>query len=274
MKHTFWLMPTTAMAYAVALSCTALPIEALSKKGGSTITMTIVYDNNSSRPDLRAAWGFGCFIEGLEKNILFDTGGDGRILLSNMERLGISPQQVNIVFLSHVHGDHTGGLTALLERNHDVTVFLPRSFPEKMKAAIRERKAKVVEVREPQKVCPGAFSTGEMGTFIKEQSLYIPVKGGIAVITGCAHPGVVKIVSKASELSKTGPSLVLGGFHMAGFSDRRINSVISGFKTLGVGKAAPCHCSGDRTRELFSQAFGSQFIKAEVGSVIKLQPAR
>ncbi|NQT81848.1 hypothetical protein HQ563_02410 [bacterium] len=82
------------------------------------------------------------------------------------------------------------------------------------------------------------------------------------------------IVSKASELSKTGPSLVLGGFHMAGFSDRRINTVISSFKTLGVGKAAPCHCSGDRTRELFSQAFGSQFIKAEVGSVIKLQPAR
>jgi len=233
-----------------------------------------VYDNYISRPDLRTAWGFACFIEGLEKTILFDTGGDGRLLLSNMEKLGIAPEKVSIIFLSHVHADHTGGLPAVLEKNHDFTVFLPSSFPKKMKDSIRTMKAKVVEVKKPMEVCRDAFSTGEMGTFIKEQSLYIPVKGGVAVITGCAHPGIVKIALRARELSKTRPSLALGGFHMAGFPDRRINSVIKDLKELGVVRAAPCHCSGDRTRELFSHAFGGQFIKVGVGSVIKLERAK
>ncbi len=213
--------------------------------------MTILYDNNSFRPDLQTAWGFACFIEGTEKTILFDTGGDGQILLSNMEKLRISPEKVDIVFLSHVHGDHTGGLDALLKKNHNVTVFLPISFPEKMKAGIREKKAKVVEVKQPQAVC----------------------QGGIAIITGCAHPGIVSIVAKANELSKSRPVLTLGGFHMAGFSDKRIEAVIGKLRELGLVRIAPCHCSGDRTRELFSEAYGNQFIGAGAGSVIKLELA-
>ena len=254
-------------------ACEAIADQAISRKKNGIVTMTIVYDNNSFRPDLRAAWGFACFIEGLEKTILFDTGGDGRVLLSNMEKLGISPEKIDFIFLSHVHGDHTGGLGAVLERNHNVTVFLPASFPETMKAAPRSMKAKVIEVKNPMSVCQDAFSTGEMGTLIKEQALYVRVRGGMGVITGCAHPGIVKIVSKASELSEAVPCLVTGGFHMGGWSKKRIESVISDFKKLGVMKVAPCHCSGDRSRKMFSEAFRSQFIKAGVGSVVTLEPA-
>lgn len=238
------------------------------------MTITVVYDNNSGRPELQSAWGFACFIEGLEKTFLFDTGGDGRILLANMEKLGVAPKKVDLVFLSHVHGDHTGGLGALLEQNHDVTVFLPSSFPDRMKAAIVKMGAKVVEVKEPRQVCPNAFSTGEMGVFIKEQSLYVQCKGGVAVITGCAHPGIVNIVSRSRELSQAHPILVLGGFHMAGYSSTRIASIIEGMKGLGVMRAGPCHCSGDRTREIFADAFGDAFIKAEAGSVIKLEAVK
>jgi 7,8-dihydropterin-6-yl-methyl-4-(beta-D-ribofuranosyl)aminobenzene 5'-phosphate synthase len=274
MKVGPWIMPTTFMLYAVASAYAAASTQGSSEEEDSTITITIVYDNNSSRPDLRAAWGFACFIEGLEKTILFDTGGDGRILLSNMEKLGISPKKVEVIVLSHIHGDHTGGLAAVLERNPDVSVFLPASFPGRMKAAIAKTKARVVEVKDPREVCAKAFSTGEMGTFVKEQSLYLRGKEGVAVITGCAHPGVVKIVSRAKELSKSQPFLVLGGFHMAGSPDSNIKSVIRDLKELGVVKAGPCHCSGDRTRELFAEAFGGQYIKAEVGSVIKLDGAR
>lgn len=271
MKSVVWFVWLMLIAVASASGFAALSAQRLSGKGESMITITIVYDNNPFRSDLRTAWGFGCLIEGFEKTILFDTGGDGKILLSNMEKLGLSPDKIDVVFLSHIHQDHTGGLDAVLEKNHDVTVFLPSSFPEKMKSAITSRKAKVVEVKKPQEVCGDVFSTGELRTFIKEQSLYARVKGGIAVITGCAHPGIVKIVSRARELSKAQPSLVMGGFHMAGARDTKINSVISDLKQLGVSEAAPCHCSGDRTREMFQQAFGSQFIKAGAGTVIKLE---
>ncbi len=38
-----------------------------------------------------------------------DTGGDGR-LLQNLNTLGISPEDIDIVVLSHAHADHYGGL--------------------------------------------------------------------------------------------------------------------------------------------------------------------
>lgn len=262
------------MIFACGVTWTAASGQAISRKNAGTIIMTIIYDNNSFRRDLRTAWGFACFIEGLEKTILFDTGGNGRILLSNMEKFGFSPEAIDIVFLSHVHGDHTGGLGAVLERNHNVSVFLPSSFPERMKAAVRRMKARVIEVKGPREVCRDAFSTGEMGASIKEQSLYVRGKGGMAVISGCAHPGIVRIVSKAGELSKSMPLLVMGGFHMGAGRKREIESVISSFKELGVVKVAPCHCSGDRTRDMFSDAFGSEFIRAGAGSVIKLELAQ
>ena len=92
--------------------------------------MTIVYDNNRFDPRLRTAWGFSCVVRGLEKTILFDTGGDGRTLLGNMTQLGIEPAEVDIVVLSHIHGDHTGGLERFLEKNPRVIVYSPDACPQ------------------------------------------------------------------------------------------------------------------------------------------------
>jgi 7,8-dihydropterin-6-yl-methyl-4-(beta-D-ribofuranosyl)aminobenzene 5'-phosphate synthase len=238
------------------------------------VTISILYDNYASRNDLQTAWGFACFTEGLEKNILFDTGGDSDILLSNMQKLRSSPERIHIIFLSHPHWDHTGGLAAILEKNPSVTVFLPAAFPEEIKTAIRKKGASVVDVKNATSVCNGAFSTGQMGTTIKEQALCLRVKGGIAVITGCAHPGIAEVVTKAAELSKATPQLVMGGFHMTGYTEKEISQVIAEFKKLGVVRSGPCHCSGGRTREMFSVAFGTRFIKAGVGAIIELEPQR
>jgi len=54
--------------------------------------ITIVYDNTTSREDLQADWGFSALIEAKNTpKILFDTGANGKILLNNMEKLGIKP---------------------------------------------------------------------------------------------------------------------------------------------------------------------------------------
>ena len=99
------------------------------------LTVTVVYDNNPYKEGLETAWGFSCLITGSEKTILFDTGGDGSSLLGNMEKLAIEPDSIDTVVLSHIHGDHTGGLHSFLEKNHEITVYLPKSFPKRFRTA-------------------------------------------------------------------------------------------------------------------------------------------
>ena len=43
------------------------------------------------------------------KNVLVDTG-TGRNLIENLQLLGLSPEQIDAVLITHVHGDHIGGL--------------------------------------------------------------------------------------------------------------------------------------------------------------------
>ena len=74
------------------------------------ITLISVYDNYQVNPNLTTAWGFATVIKTPHEIILFDTGGNSEILLFNMEKLGIDPSSIKKVVISHVHGDHVGGL--------------------------------------------------------------------------------------------------------------------------------------------------------------------
>ena len=76
----------------------------------SKIKLTILYDNKLLKEDLECDWGFSCLIEGAEKTILFDTGTKGSILMSNLKKMNISPEIVDVVVISHDHFDHAGGL--------------------------------------------------------------------------------------------------------------------------------------------------------------------
>ena len=65
--------------------------------------ITIIYDNTSTKLDLKADRGFSALVEIKGRKILFDTGADGDILLSNMEKLKINPQDIEDIFISHLH---------------------------------------------------------------------------------------------------------------------------------------------------------------------------
>lgn len=210
-----------------------------------------VYDNYQHNPELKTGWGFSCSIKINSRQILFDTGADSKTLLSNMEKMDINPEDINFVFISHLHGDHTGGLPGILDIKPDLKVYKPKSFSG------------------PSKIADGVWTTGPLGSRIKEQSLVINSPQGLIIITGCAHPGVINIIKKTKEMfPEENIHLVLGGFHLSGASDSELKNIINDFKKLKIQKTAPCHCSGQRCRELFKQEYKKNFIKNGVGKKI------
>ena len=237
------------------------------------LDLTIVYDNNAYNEKLETRWGFSCLVEGLEKTILFDVGGDGSVLLRNMEKLKIDPKEVDVIILSHIHYDHIGGLSDFLRENPLVTVYMPRSLPQSVKDKVKDAGAKLIEIHRSTEICKNAYSTGELGTWIKEESLIINTSKGLVIITGCAHPGVVNIVKKAKEMLKSRVYLVIGGFHLCWMNAWQIKGIVNGIKKEKVEKVAPCHCSGDLARKLFKKAYGRDFILVGCGKKIKIRDA-
>lgn len=234
------------------------------------LRIEIVYDNNPFRKDLETAWGFSCLVRGTEKTILFDTGGDGSILLANMAKLGIDPKDIDLIVLSHKHWDHVGGLLDLLKKCNRPLVFMLKSIPRDLKRDAEALGAKVIEISEHARICENVFTTGEMGTQIKEQALILQTQDGLIIIAGCAHPGIVEMIKKAKDLLKEEVLFVMGGFHLLRDTPEMIETVISGFQELSVRHVAPTHCSGDVARELFKKAYGKKFIEIGAGKAITL----
>ena len=227
------------------------------------ITLTIVYDNRSADARLKTAWGFACLIETGVATVLFDTGGNGRLLMGNLAALGIDPRTIDAVVLSHAHSDHTDGLDQLLAANDRLTVYLPESFLTSFKTRIHNP---VIDITETRLIAAGVRTTGELGTAIVEQSLIIGTRAGLIVLTGCAHPGIVEIVRQAKAYGNV--YLVMGGFHLADYSAAEVQAVIAELKRLGVRQVAPSHCTGERAIEQFQNEFGTGFIPAGAGAAV------
>ena len=176
--------------------------------------LTIVYDNETTREDLTPAWGFACIIE-TDRRILFDTGGDGKILLSNMRALDYKPEDIDVIVLSHWHWDHIGGLPTILTETGDIEVIVPDSFSKQLQQEIG-RNHKVRLVKKPGLLFHGVYSTGELkGRFedimIGEQSVAVETKKGLVIIAGCSHPGVEEIIAASRRFGDIYG--IVGGFH-------------------------------------------------------------
>lgn len=209
---------------------------------------TIIYDNTSTRKDLIADWGFACYIETNKKNILFDTGGNGTILLHNMKALGIDPSDIDTVFISHNHFDHIGGLSAFLNKNHDVTLYAPTSF-----RGVRHAQ-KVISIDKAQKLGEGLFSTGELENI--EQSLVIQSSKGLVLLVGCSHPHMTNILSAASQFGSLYG--VIGGLH--GFDEYNL------FKDLKF--ICPVHCTQHKKK--LQSLFPEKYIEGGAGKIIEV----
>jgi len=216
------------------LLCLAAPAAPQSRQ----TEILILYDNTVAQPGLAADWGFAALLTHQGRRVLLDTGTKADVFMDNLKRLDVDPASIEQVVISHAHGDHTGGLDALMARNPRLVVHQPK----------KEGAFQIV---------PGVYSTGILAGPVTEQALVIDTPKGLVILTGCSHPGVVKIVEAArQQRGKDSVRLLLGGFHMLQQSAEQIQATISDLKRLNVAMAVATHCSGDLTINLFREAFG------------------
>jgi 7,8-dihydropterin-6-yl-methyl-4-(beta-D-ribofuranosyl)aminobenzene 5'-phosphate synthase len=192
------------------------------------VKLHVLYDNRAL-PGYTADWGFACLVEA-DETVLFDTGAKPDLLARNMEAAGVGPAGIGHVVLSHDHDDHTGGLECVTRDRTGLRVYVLPGFGE----AARRRAgpgAEIVEVTAPMQIVGGVATTGAVQDTVSEQALVLTTPSGRVVLTGCAHPGVDRILEAAGGAA--GTHAVLGGFH--GFD--RLDA-LEGIPSLGA-----CHCT-------------------------------
>jgi len=228
------------------------------------LRITVLYDNTAADARLQEAWGFSALVEYRGHTLLMDAGADPLILRRNMDSLGIAPSRIEAIVLTHAAGDHAAGLKALVDSRLRRPLYVLGAFPQRFRVATRGKFA-LVDAAPRQELIPGVFTTGEMmdpavNIPEHEQSLVIPTDSGLVIITGCAHPGVVSIVRRATEMFGGPVRLVLGGFHLIGKSTAEIRQIVSDFRGLGVRRVGATHCTGDPAIAQFAEAYGSDYV--------------
>ena len=192
------------------------------------MNIKILYDTHA-KPGFESGWGFSALVD---DTTLFDTGENAVSLLTNLQAFGIQPAQIQRVVLSHDDWDHTGGI-AIVKMCGPVDVYVPMSMSEETTAGIQELNgdSRLVKVEQDTEIGSEMVVTGELGEQKKEISLVVQDAKGSVLLTGCAHPGLERIMEVASVYGSI--HAVVGGFH--------------GFNALaalaGVETIVPCHCT-------------------------------
>lgn len=228
----------------------------------------VLFDKESKNKKLRTGWGLSLLING---RVLFDTGEDGARLMDNIRLLDVDINRIETVVISHEHWDHIGGLWALLDEKKGIKVYICGGFSDEFKAKVEKSGGVPVEAKTLTEVNKNIFVTGEIegeykGCYMPEQALILKTADGISVITGCAHPGIIKMIKKAKSFFP-GENIysALGGFHLLDERGETIKNIAGEFRKLGVKKAGPTHCSGEETKRIFREEYGKDFIDIAVG---------
>ncbi len=222
----------------------------------SAFSLDIVYDNKScGKGSFESGHGLSSLIQKEGKKILFDTGEDGRTL-KNLKKILKGVREIDALVFSHFHDDHTGGALPILEEIKVNRIFIPYCFPSEFKDKIKKTGTPVIETgRIPVEIFQEINITPLYRKLKKpaEQVLMINTAGGLLVLCGCAHAGVVKIIRKIKKETDEKIRFVAGGFHFYCLPSFIIKRQIKLLEKESVESFFPCHCTGEKGTKIFKK---------------------
>jgi 7,8-dihydropterin-6-yl-methyl-4-(beta-D-ribofuranosyl)aminobenzene 5'-phosphate synthase len=241
-----------------------------------------------------------------DTTILFDVGlnkhdTDPSPLLMNMNKLGVNLEDIDVIVISHPHGDHTGGSkwsqkntfsltsTQLDLGNKQIFTPIPMTYPGQQP----------IHSPQPTKIAKGVATIGIISCplfhdLVQEQALAFNVENkGIVIVSGCGHQTIEKMLQRTERLFTEPIYGLLGGFHLPISVGRNITKIYQyfitnrlpwmplteteishiidlmkqkGVKIVGISG----HDSCDSSISLFREAFGNSYFEIAVGNIITL----
>lgn len=265
---------------------------------------------HSSSPDLKTEMGVSYLLKTDSTTILFDLAQNAdeenpSPLEYNMDKLEVSIEEIDIIFISHNHFDHVGGQQwvdkgsfSIGNEQKDLTgkkVFtpIPMTYPD----------IEPKHTPDPTVIAEGVASIGTIPRKlylgrIDEQALAINVEGkGLVLMVGCGHQKIPRIIERTKTVFDEPIYGIIGDLHYP-VPEGRINILGLNMQRLvasGEGPLNPLtyeevkkhiellqsldigiigvggHDSSDQVIEEFSNTFGSKYRYVKVGSWIEVE---
>ncbi len=268
---------------------------------------TVLNDAFGDRPQLEQDWGYSALIEFEGKRILFDTGDNIKVFQKNVESLHVDLTRLDMVIITHAHGDHTSGLRYVLSKNPKVKLYVPDDpyftgtvlppaflstdarpeLPANMRyfgggnrpeprGWVAWTDTNMTAVSESVTIAPGVrlvslVSDKPAFKGLREISLVLDTRDGPVVFVGCSHPGVEKILGAVTGSDPQKPVVMLaGGLHLLQDSPEQVEATLDTLEnTYHVGTMAIGHCSGELAFLRVQQRLASRSRYAGLGETIR-----
>ena len=266
-----------------------------------TILSTMLSDSHIGE------WGFSAMIEFDGKRILFDAGSRENTVVQNAKELNINLDNIDNIYLSHNHKDHTGGLITLKKeypnsfKNAHVGegIFYSRPNSEgddnyilSNKNTLENLGIKFISHKNPTQLIPGLWTTGQVprkydeknwsgvskmidskGNIVEDiipedQSLFFDTENGIVLISGCGHAGLANTLDYVQKIIPGRPIYkIIGGFHLLKLNNDKLEWTAGKMREAGVNYFVGAHCTGLNSTYSIRNFLGLTSESALVGSV-------
>lgn len=244
---------------------------------------TLVENTAGEHHALVSEHGISFLVEKDDRKILFDTGQSDAFLYNAMQ-LNIDMSKIDTVVLSHGHYDHSGGFRYLSEVAEDYHVWMDEAFFDEKygmrgkaydylgnnfdETFLIDNSIPHSFVSEPtHEIAPGIYivssfarkhnveeinprfmirkdSTFVTDPFDDEILLALETEKGMAVLLGCAHPGMMNMLDAVKETFQKPIMAVLGGTHLVETKGKRLQKSLKYLQDPDLLIAGVSHCTG------------------------------